>query len=302
MKPKLNFYLCNQTGEPHRLAYLQWGNPNRSRTLICVHGLARNNHDFDALAARLALDYHVICPDVAGRGASDWLSRPADYSYPTYITDFLEFLYSQELCPIHLSGIFSFEPHHCQVNWLGTSMGGLIGMSIAAMPNSPIKRLILNDVGAFIPHAALLRIANYLSHLPSQFADFATAERHLRQTYRNFGQLTDAQWQYLTYHSIRPKFPEGFQLHYDPQISHVFNQATEDVELWHIWEKIHCPVLILRGENSDVLTEATLAEMCRIHPNTQVVTFPNVGHAPALLDEAQQQVIENWLKVQDDKS
>ncbi len=300
MKPKLNFYLCNQTGEPHRLAYLQWGHPDKKRTLMCVHGLARNSHDFDALAARLATEYHVICPDVVGRGASDWLKRPSDYNYPTYISDFLEFLYSQELCPMHLAGIFDFgETYNCQVDWLGTSMGGLIGMSIAAMPNSPIKRLILNDVGAFIPHAALVRISDYLNHLPRQFVDFATAERYLRQTYRNFGQLTDAQWQYLTYHSIHPIFPEGFQLHYDPQISYVFNQATEDIELWHIWENIHCPVLILRGANSDVLTEATLAEMCRIHPNTQVVTFPNVGHAPALLDEDQQQVIENWLKTQD---
>jgi len=298
MQPTINFFICNQSIEPHRLAYLQWGQADATRILLCVHGLARNSHDFDALAARLATEYRVICPDVAGRGGSDWLSHPENYSYPTYITDFLEFLYSQELGTSSFAGILDYfgQSQEYQIDWLGTSMGGLIGMSIAAMPNSPINRLILNDIGAFIPQTALTRIANYLNCSPAYFADFATAEQHLRQIYHNFGQLTDAQWQYLTYHSIRPTFDHGYQLHYDPKITQVFNQALEDVELWQVWEKVRCPVLILRGEQSDVLTETTVTEMCRIHPQTQVVTFANVGHAPALLNDEQQSVVENWLR------
>ena len=299
MKPNLNFYLCNQSIEPHRLAYLQWGQADKTKTLVCVHGLVRNSHDFDALAARLATEYRVICPDVAGRGASDWLTHPKNYNYSTYITDFLGFLYSQDLFPTYLTGILDYfgQTQEYQIDWLGTSMGGLIGMSIAAMPNSPIQRLILNDIGAFIPQSALSRIANYLDNSPEYFAEFATAEQYLRQTYRSFGQLTDMQWQCLTYHSIRPTFDYGYQLHYDPKISQVFNQTNEDVELWQVWENVRCPVLILRGEQSDVLTEATVTEMCRIHPKTQVATFANVGHAPALLNEAQQSVIENWLRI-----
>jgi len=299
MKPNLNFYLCHQSIEPHRLAYFQWGQADSARTLVCVHGLARNSHDFDALAARLATEYRVICPDVAGRGASDWLTHPENYTYFTYITDFLGFLHSQELCPTYLTGILDYfgQTQEYQIDWLGTSMGGLIGMSIAAMPNSPIQRLILNDIGAFIPQIALSRIANYLDYTNEYFADFATAEQYLRQTYLGFGRLTDTQWQYLTYHSIRPTFERGYQLHYDPKIAQVFNQTIEDVELWQVWENIRCPVLILRGEQSDVLTEATVAEMCRIHPKTQVATFADVGHAPALLNEAQQSVIENWLRI-----
>jgi len=299
MKPNLNFYLCNQSIEPHRLAYFQWGSTDNTRILVCVHGLARNGRDFDALATRLATEYQVICPDVAGRGASDWLTHPENYTYFTYITDFLDFLYSQQLCPTYLTGILDYfgQTQEYQIDWLGTSMGGLIGMSIAAMPNSPIRRLILNDIGAFIPQSALSRIAGYLNHHPEYFADFATAEQYLRQTYRSFGQLTDIQWQYLTYYSIRPTFERGYQLHYDPKIAQVFNQTVEDVELWQVWENIRCPVLILRGEQSDVLTEATVTEMCRIHPQTQVATFAGVGHAPTLLHEEQQSVIEKWLQI-----
>ncbi|MEZ5673492.1 MAG: alpha/beta hydrolase [Thiotrichaceae bacterium] len=298
MKPSLNFYLCNQSGEAHRLAYLQWGKADTTRTLICVHGLVRNSHDFDALAARLADTHHLICPDVAGRGASDWLNYPKDYTYATYATDFMEFLYSHEWCPTYPTGILGYmgQTQECQVDWLGTSMGGLIGMSIAAMPNSPIRRLILNDIGAFIPQTALLRISHYLSSTPKCFADFTEAEQYLRQVYHSFGELTDSQWQYLTYHSVRPLLSGGYQLHYDPEITQVFNQAVEDIELWQIWEKVHCPVLILRGAQSDVLTEATVTEMCRIHPQTQVVEFPNVGHAPPLLNDEQQSVIMNWLQ------
>jgi pimeloyl-ACP methyl ester carboxylesterase len=298
MKPNLNFYLCEQSEEPHRLAYLQWGDSDAARTLICVHGLVRNCHDFDALASRLADKYRIICPDVAGRGASDWLSQPKNYTYATYISDFLELLYSQALFPTYLGGILGYfgETQEHQIDWLGTSMGGLIGMSIAAMPNSPINRLILNDIGAFIPQAALSRIATYLRHTPTCFTDLTAAEQHFRQIYSNFGQLTDSQWQYLTYHSVRPLLDGGYQVHYDPKIAQVFNQTVKDTTLWQMWENIRCPVLILHGARSDVLTTEIVAEMCRIHPQTQIAEFADVGHAPPLLNDAQQSVVDAWLQ------
>jgi pimeloyl-ACP methyl ester carboxylesterase len=268
----------------HRVAYRDLGpsEPGSAHPVpvIGIHGLARNARDFDALAGVLAAaGRRVICVDIVGRGDSDRLRDPLDYGYPQYLAD-MAALIARLDCE--------------QVDIVGTSMGGLIGMMLAAQPDSPLRRLVMNDVGPFIPKAALARILDYVGRDP-RFADLAAAEAYHRATYRGFGALGDSQWRHLTETSVR-KADGGWRLHYDPRIALPLRAAEPaDVDLWALWDRVACPVLVLRGAESDLLLPETAAEMARRGPRAEVIEVPGCGHAPALLDAAQTQPLRDWL-------
>jgi len=276
----------------HRIAYVEWGEP-RDGTVICVHGLTRNGRDFDRLAASLAAARRVVCPDMAGRGRSGWLAEAADYGYPQYCADMNAL--------IARLGVEA-------VDWVGTSMGGLIGMFLAARPNSPIRRLVLNDVGALVPWAALFRMKGYITR-GRRFSNLGEVEAYLRQVCAPFGPLTDEQWQHMARHGARreegsgsspyllrydPAIGEGLHGHIDPEFP-MGPDMLRGIDLWNVWSKVTCPTLVLRGADSEVLLKKTLDEMQSRKPDLQVVEFPGVGHAPALMNEEQIGVVKRFL-------
>lgn len=262
------------------LAYVDWGDPAADRTVVCVHGLTRNARDFDSLATHLAdKGARVLAIDVVGRGRSSWLSDPAGYTVPAYAGQVSRLLTSLEVE---------------RVDWVGTSMGGLIGMVLAAAERSIIKRLVLNDVGPFIPEAALAQIGEYLG-LDRLFDSKADLEGHLREIHAPFGPLTDAQWRHLAEHSARQD-DEGWRLNYDPQVRVPFlEQLDGDVDLWQLWDQITMPTFVLRGAESRLLNADTAATMQTRGPKAEVVTIPRVGHAPALMADDQIAIIARWL-------
>jgi pimeloyl-ACP methyl ester carboxylesterase len=263
----------------HQVAYNEWGRNGQARTVICVHGLSRNSHDFDALAQALEQDRRVACPDIVGRGRSDWLADKQQYTFATYCGDMVALMARL--------GDETFD-------WIGTSMGGMIGMFLAAQPNSPIRRLVINDTGAFVPKAPAERMLQYVG-VERSFESLAQAEQYFRKIYAAFGPLTDEQWADLTRHSVRRRLEDrAFTLTYDPDIVAPM-RTPQDLNLWPVWEEIRCPVLLLRGAESDVLTTDTVERMLARGPKTELVEFPGVGHAPALRDAKQIEVIARWL-------
>ena len=264
----------------HELAYTEWGEPDHEHVVVCVHGLTRNGRDFDHLAARLAPRCRVLCPDVAGRGCSQWLTHEADYAYPTYLADMATL--------IARSGAR-------QVDWVGTSMGGLIGTLLAATPGAPIRRMVVNDVGPFIPRAALERIAAYVGTDP-RFTDLAEAEAYLRRVHAPFGPLSDEQWRHLAAHGTRPCPEGGMGLAYDPGIAEAFRSGVSDVDLWPVWEQVACEVLVVRGAESDLLDAATAQRMVEmLAPRARLIEFPGIGHAPAFMAEDQIAAVESFI-------
>ncbi len=265
----------------HRMAYLEWGDPKNLRVLICVHGLTRNARDFDFLAQALAADYRVICPDVVGRGRSEWLKVADDYALPLYVSDMMTLIARLDVD---------------SVDWVGTSMGGLIGMLIAGQAGSPIRRMVLNDVGPLITGASLQRIAEYVGKSPL-FAGMEAAEKYIRTICAPFGRLTDAQWRHMAVHGVRQR-PDGqLELSYDPAIAEPFRKSFlyVDVDLWPIYDMIRNPTLVLRGMFSDLLSAETLAQMAQRGPHARTLEIPNVGHAPALMSEEQISTIRAFL-------
>ena len=274
-------FLSLGPGGFHRIGFTDWGTQVGRKATICVHGLTRSGRDFDVIAEALSVRGRVVCPDVAGRGASDWLANPNDYSYPNYMAD--------------MSGLMAHNGAE-RVDWIGTSMGGLIGMLLAATPNTPIRKLVINDIGPLLAKEALVRICHYVGAAPS-FQDVAAVESYLREVHAPFGDLSNEQWQHLAKTSSVPDGEGGCRLHYDPNIASAFCAGPiEDVNLWPVWDNITCPVLVLRGENSDLLSTATADEMTKRGPKATVVTIPNCGHAPALMDPDQIRIVMDWLQ------
>jgi pimeloyl-ACP methyl ester carboxylesterase len=256
----------------HRVTYREWGHPQCPRVVVCVHGLTRNGRDFDTLAQSLDDRFRLLCPDMPGRGDSDWLPDVNDYIFPTYLTTLTALLAHADVE---------------QVAWVGTSMGGLLGMVIAAQPNTPVTRLVLNDVGPVIAPAALARIAAYVG-LDPVFASFAALEAHIRAVSAPFGPLSDVQWTDLARSTARQSADGSWRLKYDPGIAVPFRNANVAVpDLWAVWDAIRCPTLVLRGAESDLLSADTAAAMCTRGPRPRVVEFAGVGHAPTLLDPEQ---------------
>ena len=271
LQPREHSFLSLSPHGFHRVAYFEWGHPASARTLVCVHGLTRNGRDFGALASALSDRFRILCPDMPGRGDSEWLRDPTDYGFPTYLSTIAALL------------------THAQVErvaWLGTSMGGLLGMALAAQPETPVTRLVINDVGPVLEPAALLRIAGYVG-LDPVFDTFDALEAHIREVSAPFGALTDAQWSDLSRSTAR-RTPDGrWRLKYDPGIAVPFHNASAPADLWSIWDAIRCPTLLLRGAQSDLLAPQTAAAMRSRGPKPQFVEFPGVGHAPMLLSAEQ---------------
>jgi pimeloyl-ACP methyl ester carboxylesterase len=269
------------TGGFHRVAYTEWGDPEEEHVVVCVHGLTRNGRDFDALAGALQQQRRVACPDIVGRGQSEWLSDKNDYTFITYCADMTALL-------ARLDGKI--------VDWVGTSMGGQVGMILAAQPNTPIRRLVLNDIGPFVPKEAPERLLKYVGDPPAPFASLDEAERHIREIYAPFGQLTDEQWRHIARHSLREQDDGRYALAYDPGIvTPLRAMRLADFEMWAIWDAIRCPVLVLRGAESDVFLAKTADEMQQRGPPVDFVEIENVGHAPMLLAEQQVDLVTDWL-------
>ena len=275
---------CLSTAGFHQMAYVEWGAADNPKVLVCVHGLTRNGRDFDFLAQALATDYRVICPDIVGRGKSDWLANKSLYVMPQYCADMVTLL-----------ARLNVET----VDWLGTSMGGLIGMALAAQPGNPIRRLVLNDVGPVITAVSLARIGDYLG-TPPRFDRLEQAEAYVRTVSAPFGALTDDQWRHLTVHVVRETEDGKIEFVYDPGIAQVYRQGQlfsggKDVELWPLFDAITCPTLLLRGETSDLLTLQTAQAMTQRGPHAKLIEIPGVGHAPMLMDEAQIAPVRDFL-------
>ncbi|HLY56946.1 MAG TPA: alpha/beta hydrolase [Stellaceae bacterium] len=264
----------------HRLSYAEWAGPAEGRVTICLHGLSRNGRDFDRLAERLSERGRVLAPDMPGRGQSEWLPNPADYAFPTYFADVAAL--------IARSGA-------AEVDYVGTSMGGLIGMYLAAQPGTPIRRLVLNDIGPVVPRTATERIGTYVGRVP-EFDTVAEVETYLREVQVGMGRLTDDDWRHLAEHGYRRLENGKLALAYDPAIAAAFQVETPAVvDLWPFYDAVRCPTLVIHGALSDTLLAGTAQEMTRRGPGAQLYTVADAGHAPALMDAAQIDAIERFL-------
>ncbi|PPE70574.1 alpha/beta hydrolase [Caldimonas thermodepolymerans] len=287
-EPRLDFVQCLDPQGLHRMAYWEWGDPANPKVLVCVHGLSRQGRDFDSLAKALRDEYRVVCPDVVGRGRSDWLGDPMGYQIPTYVADMVTLL---------------ARLNARTLDWVGTSMGGLIGLGLASLPGSPVRRLVLNDVGPTIEPQALARIGTYIGQV-RRFETLDEAADYMWSISQGFGPHTREQWLALTRPMLKPLADEqgsGFVPHYDPRIAVPF-QAMDpgagkalEALLWERYEAVKARTLVIRGAESDLLSRATVQEMARRGPKAQVHEFPGVGHAPTLVAPEQIAVVREFL-------
>lgn len=262
----------------HRLSCRIWGKSD-APAVMCVHGLTRNAHDFDFLAEALADDFYVICPDLPGRGDSEWLADPAGYNYATYAADLSFLIGALKLTRVH---------------WVGTSLGGILGMMMAAQPGL-LASLALNDIGAVIARAGLQRIAEYAG-VKMAFKSRTEAEAELRRIAAPFGINDEAHWRHFLDHSI-VEAEGGARFSYDPAIMAGFpKEKIEDIDLWGLWEPVtKIPTLLIRGEKSDILLRETALAMQARHPRLELYEVAGAGHAPALMDEKQVAKVKEWL-------
>lgn len=283
-EPRLSHVQCLDARGLHRMAYWEWGDAHNPRVLVCAHGLSRQGRDFDTLAQALCQDYRVVCPDVAGRGRSDWLADPAGYQIPLYVADMVTLLARLDAQELH---------------WVGTSMGGLIGLGLAALKDSPIRRLVLNDVGPAIQFEALQRIGTYLGQ-PLRWSSLDEAADYMLSISQGFGPHSREQWLALTKPMLVPD-GGGFKPHYDPAIAVPFRAVTPELArggealLWQAYDAIRCPTLLLRGADSDLLSHATAQAMTQRGPQARLHEFAGVGHAPMLVQPEQVAVVREFL-------
>ena len=280
-EPRRRSVLCASPAGLHRIAYGEWGDPRNRDVLVCVHGLTRSGRDFDELARALCAQFRIVCPDVAGRGDSDRLADAKLYTWTQYVADMVTLIARLDVETVY---------------WLGTSMGGFVGMALAAQAASPLKKLVLNDAGPVIGKASLERIANYIGQAPS-FATLDDAEKYIRTISAPFGPHSDAQWRFLTETWVRRSEDGSWRPHYDTRIAEAYRATMpeKDLEIWPIYDAVRCPTLLIRGEQSDVVSRQTAAEMARRGPKAKVVELPGVGHAPTLLHPAQIAVVRDFL-------
>jgi len=295
--PTLNYVSCPDPSGSHRMAYWLWGDAAAPHAIVCVHGLSRQGRDFDSLAqgllARSPEPLRVVCPDVVGRGRSDWLADPMGYGIPTYVGDML-----QMLGQLHATAPLG------TLDWVGTSMGGLIGMGVCGTPKLPlpvpVRKLVLNDVGPAIQWTALQRIGTYLGNT-GQFESVQQAADAMWQISQSFGPHTPEQWLALSQAMVKPLPAGGFTLHYDPAIAMPFRALTESdavngqAALWNAYDNIRAQTLLLRGANSDLLNHETALEMTRRGPKARLVEFEGVGHAPTLMAHNQVEAVASFL-------
>ncbi|AJC22687.1 alpha/beta fold hydrolase [Pandoraea pulmonicola] len=282
--PRLSSVQCLSPSGLHRMAYTEWGNPDNPRVLVCVHGLTRCGRDFDVLAQAFANDYRVICPDVVGRGQSSWLRNPAGYVVPQYVADMVTLLARLDVA---------------SVDWFGTSMGGLIGMGLAGLPETPIRNLLLNDVGPHIDAGALARIGQYVG-VPKRFASMEAAEDYLWSISSAFGPHTPQEWRALCEPLLKADGDE-FVLRYDPAIGAAFTAispeavAAGEAMLWASLAAFSGRTLIVRGEQSDLLSRATMEQMLAHAQHARAVEIPGVGHAPTFVHADQIEIARRFF-------
>ena len=285
-EPRLQSVQCLGARGLHRMAYWEWGDAANPRVLVCVHGLARQGRDFDTLARALCGHYRVVCPDVVGRGRSDRLADAAGYAIPAYVADMVTLLARLDASTVH---------------WVGTSMGGLIGLGLASLAQSPIERLVLNDVGPTIEFEAIERIGRYLGQ-PLRWSTLEEGADYLASISASFGPHTPEQWRALSAPMLRPDGDgDGFVLHYDPAIAQPFKAFTPqhaqagEALTWAAYEAVRCPTLLLRGADSDLLSRATAQAMTQRGPRARLVEFAGVGHAPTLVADDQVTAVREFL-------
>ena len=291
-EPRLKSVQCSSPAGLHRMAYKEWGDPANPRVLVCVHGVTRVADDFDALADAMSDRYRVVCPDVAGRGRSERLRDPNLYVVPQYVGDM-----------VTLIARVTANNEDEAVHWVGTSMGGLIGMILASFDNSPIRRLVLNDIGPVLDPAAMARIGEYIGQ-DLRFPSFEAGARFVKDVSSSFGPHSDAEWRKLA-GDVLVKEPGGeWVRHYDIKLAKPFAAITperaeqDQAALWAAYDAIRCPTLLLRGELSDLLARATAEEMTRRGPKPILAEVPGVGHAPTLMHANQIAIVRDFLSTE----
>lgn len=281
LEPAIHEILSGGESDFHQLTYRSWKRGTPERTLICLPGVSRNSLDFQFLANQLLDTWHVISPDMPGRGLSETRAHATDFGMPANIRDAMNLI-------AHVN---------CnQLDLLGTSMGGIMGIILASRINSPIKRLVLNDVGPYIPAEIFQAVSYHEKTKPQQFATFDEALKFHKANCSSFGPMTDEQWIEFTKAGTIEYDDGTIHYNYHQKVhEHLINDVPGNVDLWHIWDKIQCPVLVIRGENSIALPKETFETMSRRGPETTMVEIPESGHAPHLLSSQQTDLIRNWL-------
>ncbi|WP_230413558.1 alpha/beta fold hydrolase [Undibacterium umbellatum] len=269
----------------HTMSYKEWGDPLNPKVLVCVHGVTRVAEDFDSLAVALCQEYRVVCPDVVGRGYSGRLRNPMHYQIPQYVSDMVSLLARLEAETVH---------------WFGTSMGGLIGMSLASLPDNPIKKLVLNDVGPVLNPEALARIGEYIGQ-DVRFESFDEAQAYIKAISISFGPHSEAQWEKLARDVLRQNEQGQWVRHYDLGLAQPIKASTPELAaiaqtmLWAAYDAISCPTLLVRGAESDLLTAESAQAMMQRGPRARLVEFAGVGHAPTFLQPEQIAVAVDFL-------
>ncbi|CAN5857922.1 hypothetical protein BH11PSE12_BH11PSE12_32720 [soil metagenome] len=269
----------------HRMSYKEWGDPANARVLICVHGITRISDDFDVMAQALSDHYRVVCPDVAGRGYSSWLPSPQLYQIPQYVSDMVTLL---------------ARLNAGTVDWFGTSMGGLIGMALASLPDNPIRKLVLNDVGPALNLEAIVRIGEYIGQ-DVRFDTFDEAAAYIRDISLSFGPHTEDQWRKLASDVLRQNDEGKWVRHYDLSLAVPVQATTPEVAaaaqkmLWAAYDAITCPTLLVRGSESDLLTAEAAQQMTQRGPRAKVVEIAGVGHAPTFVQAEQIAIARDFL-------
>jgi pimeloyl-ACP methyl ester carboxylesterase len=283
IQSRLSHVMVGRDSGVYKMAYREWGDSANPRVLVCAHGLTRNGRDFEQLAQALARDYRVVAPDVVGRGESEWLRDPMGYQLPFYVQDML---------------VLIARLNASSVDWVGTSMGGLIGMLLASLPGTPVRRIVLNDVGPVLAAAALARIGEYVGKAPP-FPTREAAADYIRAISAPFGPHNEEQWAFLADVMLKPDDGRGWRLNYDPGIAVPFQQAAgtgADVDLWSVYDRIVGPALLTRGAQSDLLSTDVACAMSERGPKARWADFDGVGHAPTFLHADQIQVVAEFLR------
>lgn len=289
---RLKSVQCSSPAGLHRMAYKEWGDPLNRKVLVCVHGVTRVADDFDHLARALCDEYRVVCPDVVGRGRSGRLRDPAYYTVPQYVADMVTLI-----ARVEGDDTGGDSPG---VHWFGTSMGGLIGMMLASLEDSPVRKMVINDIGPVLDQGAVARIGEYIGQ-DIRFPDFDTGAAYVKAVSASFGPHTEEEWRKLAKDVLRQD-PDGqWVRHYDLGLAQPFRAITpqqaagDEAALWSAWDAIRCPTLLVRGEQSDLLSRATAEEMCRRGPKPRLVEIPGVGHAPTFVRPEQIAIAREFL-------
>lgn len=286
---KIKSVQCLSLAGLHRMSYKEWGDESNPNVLVCVHGVTRVGDDFDAMARALASDYRVICPDIVGRGRSGWLKNPQLYRIPQYVSDIVTLL--ARVLP---------DGEKSSVDWFGTSMGGLIGLGLASLPDNPIRKLILNDIGPVLAPMALQRIGDYIGQ-DLRFDTFDEAAKFIRDVSLTFGEHTEAEWHKLATDVLRQDKDGKWVRHYDMGLALPFRSATpesaeaDEAMLWAAYDAIRCPTLLVRGAESDLLSPETAALMTQRGPKAKLVEIAGVGHAPTFIHDDQIAIVKQFL-------